>query len=166
MSKKKYSAFHTLMQRVAASKPGAWFFSRTMHRFDGLLLKLTGNRATLTSLLAGLPIVIVTCKGAKSGLPRTLPLIYIRDEADPAKFALIATNWGRKHYPAWYYNLKANPRASCSIAGRQGEYEAQEVQGEEYERFWQAAPEIYLGYPLYKQRISGRRIPIMVLKPV
>ncbi len=153
-------------QSIAASKPGVWFFSRTMHHFDGFFLKLSNNRVTLTSLIAGLPIVILTCKGAKSGLPRTLPLIYIQDESDPTVFALIATNWGRKHYPAWYFNLRANPRATCSIAGKEGEYQAHEAQAEEYDRFWQSATETYLGYPLYKQRIVGRRVPIMVLKPV
>lgn len=66
----------------------------------------------------------------------------------------------------WYYNQKANPQAVCSIRGKSGSYQAHEAQGEEYERFWQAAPNIYLGYPLYKQRISGRRIPIMVLTPI
>jgi deazaflavin-dependent oxidoreductase (nitroreductase family) len=166
MSKKQYSAFHKFTQSVAASKPGAWFLSRTLHHFDWLLLKLTGNRLTMTSLIAGLPIVIVTCKGAKSGLPRTLPLIYIADEQRPGVMALIGTNWGRQRYPSWYFNLKANPQAACSIRGKSASYLAHEAQGQEYERFWQAASETYLGYPLYKQRIAGRRIPIMVLEPV
>jgi deazaflavin-dependent oxidoreductase (nitroreductase family) len=165
MTQKKYSHFHYTMQKIASSPPGAWFFARTLHHFDRLFLGLSGGRATMTSLVAGMPMVIVTTIGAKSGLPRTLPLLCIRDENAPGTFALIATNWGQHHYPAWYFNLKANPRATCSIAGQTREYLAHEAAGEEYERFWQYAADTYIGYPLYKQRIHGRRIPIMVMTP-
>ncbi|MEW5873465.1 MAG: nitroreductase family deazaflavin-dependent oxidoreductase [Chloroflexota bacterium] len=154
------------MQRIAASKPGAWFYSRTLHHFDRLFLKLSGNRVAMTSLVAGLPVVILTSKGAKSGLPRTVPLLCIQDESEPGSFALIATNWGQKPYPSWYFNLKANPEATCSIAGKAGKYLAHEAQGEEYERFWEYALNTYLGYPLYKERIVGRSIPVLVMKPV
>ena len=120
----------------------------------------------MTGLFTGLTVVIVTATGAKSGLPRTLPLLCIRDEQDSATFALIATNWGQEHYPAWYFNLKANPRAVCSIAGKTGQYLAHEAAGEEYARYWQDAADTYKGYPLYKQRIHGRKIPIMVMSPL
>jgi deazaflavin-dependent oxidoreductase (nitroreductase family) len=120
----------------------------------------------MTSLLAGLPVVLVTTTGAKTGRPRTLPLLCIRDESDPNTFALIASNWGQRRNPAWYYNLKTNPRATCTIEGRTGEYIAHEATGEEYERFWRYAENIYIGYPRYKQRAGRRHIPIMVMTPV
>jgi len=154
------------MQKIAASQPGSWFYARTLHHFDRLFLRLSGGRMTMTSLVAGLPMVIVTTTGAKSGLPRTLPLVCVRDESEPGTFALIASNWGQERYPAWYFNLKANPRATCSIAGEAGEYMAHEATGEEYARFWQSAADAYFGYPLYKQRISGRNIPVMVMTPL
>jgi deazaflavin-dependent oxidoreductase (nitroreductase family) len=166
MKQKKYNIFYSVMQRIAASPPGAWFYARTLHHFDKISLGLSGDRVTMTSLLAGLPVVVVTTTGAKSGLPRTIPLLYIRDERDPATFALIATNWGQQRYPSWYFNLKANPCATCSIAGKTGPYLAHEAADEEYARFWQYAMDTYLGYQLYKQRISGRSIPIMVMTPV
>ena len=122
MPKKLYSPFHSLIQRIAASKPGAWFFARTLHHFDRIFLKLSGGRETMTGLVGGLPVVFLTSKGAKSGLPRTVPLLCVRDESDPVSFALIATNWGQKPYPAWYFNLKANPKATCSIAGQVGQF--------------------------------------------
>ena len=165
MTRKKYNPVHSIMQKIAASPPGAWFYARTLHHFDGLFLRLSGGRVTMTSLVAGLPLVIVTTTGAKSGVPRTVPLLCIRDERDPAAFAIIATNWGQQRYPAWYFNLKANPRAACSIAGKTGQYLAHEATDEEYARFWQYATDTYIGYPLYKQRIHGRNIPIMVMTP-
>jgi len=73
-----------------------------LHHFDHVAFKLSGGRATLTSALAGLPVVHLTTTGAKSGLPRTLPLLCIRDERNPDTFALVASNWGQTHYPAWY----------------------------------------------------------------
>jgi len=137
MTRKSYSPLHALMQKIASSRPGAWFYSGTLHHCDRIFLKLTGGRSTMTGLVGGLPVVILTTTGAKSGLPRTLPLLCIRDEQDPTIFALIASNWGRAHYPAWYFNLNANPHATCSIRGQIGEYRAHEASGEEYERFWQ-----------------------------
>lgn len=161
---KKYSWVQSLVQKIAASKPGAGISAHLLHHVDRLVFRLSDQRATFSSLMAGVPVVMLTSKGAKSGLLRTVPLLCIRDENDPASFALIATNWGQKSYPAWYYNLKANPAATCSIDGKTGDYLAHEAQGEEYERFWQFASNIYFGYPLYKQRIAGRRIPIMVMR--
>ncbi len=161
-----YSFFHTLVQKIMSSKPGAWLGARLVRPLDNVTLKLTGGRATLTSLAAGVPIVYLTTIGAKSGLPRTLPLLPIRDTQAPAGFALIASNWGQAHYPAWYFNLKKNPRATCMLNGQTADYEAQEVDGEEYERIWGYATQTYRGYALYKERATGRRIPIMVMKPV
>jgi deazaflavin-dependent oxidoreductase (nitroreductase family) len=166
MTQKKYNLFYSVMQRIAASPPGAYFFARTLHHFDRVFLRLSAGRVTMASLVSGLPVVVVTTTGAKSGLPRSVPLLCIRDERDPATFALIATNWGQQHYPAWYFNLKANPHASCSIAGKTEQYLAHEAADEEYARFWQYAVDAYIGYPLYKQRIHGRSIPIMVMSPL
>jgi deazaflavin-dependent oxidoreductase (nitroreductase family) len=166
MTKQHYSLFHSFIQKIASSRPGAWFFSRTLHHFDRVFLKLSGGRTTLTSILAGVPVVIVTTIGAKSKLPRTLPLLCIRDEQTSATFAIVASNWGQHQYPAWYLNLKANPRATCSIRGQTGEYVSHEATGEEYEKFWQCARDTYLGFPLYKQRAAERRIPIIVMTPL
>ena len=110
-------------------------------------------------------MVMVTTTGRRSGKPRTSPLLPIRDPSNPGSFALIASNWGRPHYPAWYFNLKANPQAECDVEGRTRQYAAREAAGEEYERFWEYATETYAGYVLYKQR-AGRRIPVLVMEPV
>ena len=166
VTRKKYNPFHSVMQKIAASPPGSWFYARTLHHFDRIFLRLSGGRMTMTSYVSGLPLVIVTTTGAKSGLSRTTPLLCIRDENSPTTFAIIATNWGQQRYPAWYFNLKANPRAICSISGEAREYMAHEAANEEYARFWQYASDTYIGYPLYKQRISGRNIPIMVMTPL
>jgi F420H(2)-dependent quinone reductase len=89
MNKNRYSFFHAVVQKIASSRPGAWFYARTLHHVDRVAFKLSGGRATMTGTLAGLPVVILTTTGAKSGLPRTLPLLCIRDERNPATFGLL-----------------------------------------------------------------------------
>ncbi len=164
MTIRRYSPFHTLIQRLASSSAGSWFLSRALPPLDRLWLRASGGRSILTSLLAGVPVVMVTTTGAKSGKPRSAPLLPIRDQANPAAFAVIASNWGQHRYPAWYFNLRAHPHAMCVVGGRGGWYEAHEATGEEYERFWNYATGTYLGYTMYRQR-AGRRIPIMVMVP-
>ncbi len=166
MAKRHYSAIQSLNQKFASTRMGSWLYARILHQLDRAFLKLTRGRTTLSSVFAGLPELQITTVGAKSGQPRTIPLIYFRDESDSKTFALIASNWGQYHNPAWYYNLKACPRAKCTIAGQTREYVAHEAAGEEYEKFWQQAADAYIGYPLYRQRAGKRHIPIMVLSPM
>ncbi len=128
---------------------------------DALMLKLTRGKWTF-SQLAGWTIVLLTATGAKTGLPRTLPLIGILDRE---KIALIASSFGRKRNPAWYYNLKKNPECVVTLNGKTGKYVARETNGEEYQRYWQMAVLIYVGYEKYKQRAAPRHIPVMVLEP-
>jgi deazaflavin-dependent oxidoreductase (nitroreductase family) len=164
MSEPGYNFFQRAIQKFASTRPGAWFGSHVLHSIDRAAFKLSGGRATLTSYIAGLPMVVLITTGARSGQPRTTPLVAILEGSDLQRFALIASNWGQDHHPGWYHNLKANPRATCVIQGVTGAYQAREASGEEYARYWQRASQIYLGYLLYKQRVGQRRIPIMVLE--
>ena len=165
MTKRNYSTFHSLVQKVASSRPGSWFFSRTLHHFDRGFLKLTKGSKSLTSVLSGAPLVMLTTTGARSGLPRTLPLLCIREHKTDDTFALIASNWGQKHHPAWYYNLRANPSAMCAIKGHVREYLGHEAESEEYQAYWQCAMDTYIGFPTYQKRAGARTIPIIVMTP-
>ena len=164
-TRERYPLIPSILQKFASIRPVSWLFSVILPNPDRIFLKLTGGRKSLTSILAGLPVAMVTTTGAKSGLPRTLPLVYIRDDRKPGVFALVASNFGKKHNPAWYYNLKANPRAACEIGGAAKEYTAREARGEEYDRFWSCAVDTYFGYALYRERAGKRHIPIMVMEP-
>jgi deazaflavin-dependent oxidoreductase (nitroreductase family) len=165
MSQRSYSLFQILVQKFASTRPGAWFFARTAHHLDKLFLGLSGGRTTLVQIVSGLPAMMITTTGAKSGLPRTLPLVYIRDVEITDRFAIVASNLGQHQLPAWYYNLKAHPQAACMIDGQVQTYVAREVFDEEYARFWRYTLETYYGYRMYQQH-AGRRIPIFVLTPV
>ena len=151
---------------LAASRPGSWVFARILHHIDPLVFNLTGGRATLSSFLGGLPVVLLTTVGRKSGRRRTVPLLGVRDPDNPGRLAVVASNWGQRRNPGWYYNLKAHPQAVCIVDGRTGEYVAHEAEGEAYERFWRLAEAAYPGFPRYKERAADRHIPIMVLEPM
>ena len=126
------------------------------------MLRLSRGRHSLTSLLAGLPVVTVTTIGAKSGRPRSLPLVAIPDGEN---VILIASNFGQKHHPAWYYNLRAHPEVQLTYEGRTVAYTAHETSGEGRERCWQRAVDLYSGYARYKERAGQRQIGVFLLTP-
>ena len=76
---------------------------------DQLVSKLTGGKRSFAAIAAGLPSVILTASGAKSGKPRTVALLGI---PHPDGVAVVAANYGDAKHPAWYHKLKANPAAT------------------------------------------------------
>ena len=157
------SALHRAVRRVASTAPGAWLLARSAHHLDRWALKLTGGRASLTSVLAGLPIVWLTTTGAKTGQPRRSPLVGL---VDGAKVVVIASNFGQQHYPAWYHNLRAHPQAQVTLNKQTRTYTAREATGAEREGYWQQAVAVYAGYAAYARRVGKRHIPVMVLTPL
>ncbi|MFN2134380.1 MAG: nitroreductase/quinone reductase family protein [Candidatus Promineifilaceae bacterium] len=147
---------------MAAQRPAAWLFSRTFPSIDPWFYRLTGGRSTLAGALMGLPVIMLTTTGAKSGLQRSVPLIGI---PDGEKIVVIASNWGKKPFPSWYLNLRANPNVQVTTRGETRDYLAEEAAGETYETYWKKAVSLYGGYEAYKRRTGGRRIPVIVLKP-
>jgi deazaflavin-dependent oxidoreductase (nitroreductase family) len=153
--------WHKLIQSIAASRFGGWLLADNLHRLDRPVLRLTGGRTTLTSLLSGLPVVVLTATGAKSGLPRTLPIAAMRDGS---RIILIASAFGKSHHPSWYHNLKANPEAQVQINGTIYPCRAYEAEGEERSGYWDRAVEMYSGFARYANEAMPRRIPVVVLK--
>lgn len=154
---------HRLVKRLAGTRFGIWLLAGTLHRLDAPILKWTHNRASLTTWLTGLPVVVLTTTGAKSGLARRTPLVAMQAGEN---IILIASQFGRPRHPGWYYNLIAHPQAQVSIRGTEKSYLARQAQGEERQRYWQMAVESYAGYALYEKRALPRIIPVMVLEPV
>ncbi len=166
MPPKTLSAFHRGMHKVASTSAGAWFLARTQHHLDRVVFTLSSGRTTMAGMMTGLSVVVLSAKGAKSGVIRAIPLLCIEDEAEPGAFAIVASNFGQSHNPAWYYNLKAHPQVSCTLRGQTQNYTATELEGEEYERYWGYALDTYMGFPHYKSRVGDRHIPIFVMKPL
>jgi deazaflavin-dependent oxidoreductase (nitroreductase family) len=156
------NAVQQFLQFIPKSKCGSWLFARTLHYFDRPVLQLSHGRHSITSLMSGLPVVAVTTIGAKSGQPRSLPLVAIPDGEN---VILIASNFGQRHHPAWYYNLRAQPEVQLTYEGKTVTYLAHETDGAERERCWQRAVDVYAGYANYKERAAHRQIGVFLLTP-
>jgi len=157
----KPNAFQKLLHRIVMIRPVTAFFAPWIHRLDKALLELTKGKHSAAEIL-GWPMVEITTIGAKTGQPRTMPLIgIVADE----KIALIASSFGREHNPGWYYNLKKHSECEVLFNGRIGKYIARELEGDEYHHYWQMAVSIYAGYEKYKERAAHRHIPVILLEP-
>jgi deazaflavin-dependent oxidoreductase (nitroreductase family) len=155
------NAVQRLLHRFFMLGPVTAFFAPRVHRIDQGILKLTGGKFSGSEIL-GWDIVQLTTIGAKTHQPHMLPLLGI---FDGDKIALIASSFGRKHNPGWYYNLKANPKCEVQFKGRSRKFIAREVVDTEYEGYWQMAISLYAGYARYKQGAAHRHIPVMLLEP-
>ncbi len=149
-----------MLKRAVASPPGTWLYLHVFPHIDRPLLRLSRGRL---SIAVGQPVLLLETVGARSGLRRETPLVYTASGED---VVLVASNGGRPGHPAWYHNLRAHPEAELTLRGRRGRYRAREAEGEERQKLWDRALEVYPGYDTYQRRTGGRRIPVMVLSPV
>ncbi|SNY48595.1 nitroreductase family deazaflavin-dependent oxidoreductase [Paractinoplanes atraurantiacus] len=150
------------MRRVCATAPASWAFARFLHHVDRPLFRLTKGRHTFASLVTGLPVVMLTTTGARSGAPRTLPLLGLPTSEG---LAVIASNWGQDRHPAWHYNLRAHPQATVVVDGQTRKVTAVLATGDRRDRIWQQGLKIYPGWTQYARRAPGRDMPIYVLEP-
>ena len=155
--------FRRIMRLSGAVPPISWLYARTLHHLDRAVYRLTRGRATFVSLVTGLPIVMLTTTGAKSGRRHTLPLVAL---PDGDRMVIIASNYGQHRNPAWYYNLRANPAATIVFDGVTREVTARVLEGEERERQYARGIEIYPGWTQYRKRAAHRQIPVIELTPV
>jgi deazaflavin-dependent oxidoreductase (nitroreductase family) len=117
-----------------------------------------GQRAN-TLLDTGLPVVIVTTRGRKSGKIRKFPLMRVEHDGE---YALVASLGGAPTNPTWYGNLIADPTALMIQDGAEPrDFVAHEVQGNERELWWERAVEAYPSYADYQMKTS-RTIPVFV----
>lgn len=112
--------------------------------------------------LNGLPVVVVTSVGAKTGKLRKTPLMRV--EHDGA-YAVVASLGGAPKNPVWYYNITKHPRVELQDGTASAEYEAREVFGEEKATWWARAVAVWPDYADY-QRKTDREIPVFVLTPI
>jgi deazaflavin-dependent oxidoreductase (nitroreductase family) len=117
-----------------------------------------GERAN-TLLDTGLPVVIVTTRGKKSGKIRKFALMRVEHDGE---YALVASLGGAPNNPVWYYNLLADPAALMIQDGPEPhDYVAREVEGEERALWWDRAVKAYPSYADYQEK-TARTIPVLV----
>jgi deazaflavin-dependent oxidoreductase (nitroreductase family) len=152
-----------LLRWSAATALMSWLYARVLHHLDRLSYRLTRGRYTFSSWLSGLPVVMLTTIGAKTGQQRTVPVIAVPDGDN---LVVVASNWGQHQHPAWYHNLRAQPEATVTVGGVPRRVRAHEATGEERDRLWQRDLEVYPGRTAYVRRAGNRPIPVVVLAPV
>jgi F420H(2)-dependent quinone reductase len=124
-------------------------------------MESSGGTEATTLLDTGLPVVIVTNLGAKSGKVRKTPLMRVEHEG---KYAAVASLGGAPKNPLWYYNLLANPRVVLQDGPTTVDLIAREISGDERAQWWDRAVAAYPPYAEYQAKTT-RRIPVFVLEP-
>lgn len=111
--------------------------------------------------MRGMPVVILTTRGAKTGKLRKTPLMRVEDGG---QYAVVASLGGAPKHPVWYHNVKADPNVELQDGAVRQDMVAREVTGEEKARWWDTAVKAFPDYADY-QRKTDRLIPVFVLEP-
>jgi deazaflavin-dependent oxidoreductase (nitroreductase family) len=111
-------------------------------------------------LWRGVPTLILTTKGRRSGEPRDMPLIFGRDGDD---YVVVASRGGTPEHPAWYLNLRDDPDVEVQVMGERFRARARTANGEERARLWPVMAGIWPHYDEYQTK-TDREIPVVVLE--
>jgi deazaflavin-dependent oxidoreductase (nitroreductase family) len=131
-----------------------------MTGFNTVAYRLSGGRVA-GHLLSGAPICLLTTTGRRTKRRRTVPLLYLRDGAD---LVVVASRGGMSAHPAWYLNLRTDPRAVVQLGPAAIAVQARDATEEERHRLWPALTAVYEHFDAYQVR-TPRRIPMVILSP-
>ena len=138
-------------------EPSAWAWVREQVE----LYESSGGARGTTLRDTGLPVVIVTNRGARSGKVRKTPVMRVEHDG---RYAMVASKGGAPEHPVWYYNVQANPLVELQDGPRRQDMVAREVTGDERSEWWKRAVAAYPPYAEYQERTT-REIPVFVLEP-
>ena len=135
---------------------------RKLNYFSVVLYHLTGERAYRGSEDSPAGFLKLTTTGRKSGQPRTVHLLYIRDDA---AYVVTASNGGKQRPPGWFFNVSSNPQVTMHVHGTQVSAVAEVADSDKRRELWarllSLAP-MYAGY----EKHTSREIPMVILRPV
>ncbi|MBA3842331.1 MAG: nitroreductase family deazaflavin-dependent oxidoreductase [Actinobacteria bacterium] len=133
---------------------------RSLSRLHLGLQRLSGGR--LGGRVAGMPVLLLTTTGRRSGKPRTTPLTFFRSGSE---LVIVASNGGADREPDWSLNLRQRPVARVQIGAEQLAVQAREASADERSRLWPTITGTYAGYARYERRTT-RTIPLFILTPI
>lgn len=119
------------------------------------------NHGKVGGPFAGAPLLLLHTRGARSGLERVSPMMYL---ADGARYLVFASKAGADTNPGWYHNLLADPNATAEIGEQHIAVTAFELHGSERDRLFAEQTNRYPGFATY-QRATRRIIPVLALTP-
>ncbi|MEU3241366.1 MULTISPECIES: nitroreductase family deazaflavin-dependent oxidoreductase [unclassified Streptomyces] len=144
-----------LVRKVSSTRAFARLAPRLVPAVDRAVHRLTRGRVLLSSRM--LPGLVLTARGARSGLTRRTPLACLPEGTDASSWLLVGSNFGRADHPAWTANLLAHPDAEVSWKGADVPVTARLLAGEERDAAWRAVVAFWPPYATYQARI-GREI--------
>lgn len=112
--------------------------------------------------LRGMPVIVLTTVGAKSGMLRKTALMRVEHDG---VYAVVASLGGAPKHPVWYFNILAQPHVELQDGPVKRDYLAREVTGDEKAAWWQRAVAAYPPYDDYQAK-TEREIPVFVLEPI
>jgi len=133
---------------------------RVMTAANVWLYRLSGGRFG-ARFPGGAPICLVTTRGRKSGEMRTVALLYL---LDGDRVLLVASKGGMSHHPAWYVNMRAEPRCEVEIGNRRVPMRARTAGPAERRALWPRLVAMYPDYAQYQERTT-REIPVVICEP-
>ncbi|MEU4119227.1 nitroreductase family deazaflavin-dependent oxidoreductase [Kitasatospora sp. NPDC028055] len=126
------------------------------------LYESSGGTQGTTLRDTGLPVIILTTRGAKSGKIRKTPLMRVEHEG---RYAAVASKGGSPHHPVWYFNVTSDPHVELQDGPVRQDMTAREVTGDEKAEWWERAVAAYPPYAEYQEK-TDREIPVFVLEPL
>ncbi len=135
----------------------------TVNQFNlDLIEEFRANGGKVTGRFEGRPLLLMTSTGAKSGQPRTMPLVYTTAGDN---LVIIASKGGSDANPDWYHNLVANPEATVELPGETFRVRARQTEEEERRRLYDAQAALMPAFADYEKKTT-REIPLFVLERV
>ena len=125
-----------------------------------IIEEFRSNGGKVGGQFEGAPLLLLTTTGAKSGITRTTPVMYL---PDGERMLIFASKAGAPTNPGWYYNLIANPKATVEVGTKTFEVTATEVTGEERDQLYARQASLYPGFAEYEAKTS-RKIPVIALQ--
>ncbi|MFD3585348.1 nitroreductase family deazaflavin-dependent oxidoreductase [Streptomyces sp. NPDC058683] len=125
------------------------------------LYESSGGTKGTTLLDTGMPVILLTTLGVKSGKIRKTPLMRVEHDG---KYAVVASQGGAPKHPVWYFNIKSQPLVELQDGSVKQDMTAREITGAEKAEWWERAVAAYPPYADYQKK-TEREIPVFVLEP-
>jgi F420H(2)-dependent quinone reductase len=138
--------------------PNVRWLIKGMSAANRFWYRATGGR--LGGRIGGVPILLLTTTGRRSGTRRTAPLMYLDDGG---RYVVVASNAGDDHHPGWWLNLERSPDAEVEIGRERHRVRGRRADAEEQRRLWPRLVSMYSAYDVYRTR-TRREIPVVLLE--